>query len=505
MRTLLSTIILLMLAASAAAQTADRLYVLDCGHNSAPDQSRWSPGVNVGKPIEQSNTCALIRHGTQWLLWDTGYQDAIVDRPVDTPVGHATRARKLAAELAEVGVQPPDITFVAVSHTHPDHVGNVELFPAATLLIQKAEVDWAFAAGKPAPFRKDRPMKLLDGDLDVFGDGSVPSPVDARSHAGSPVAAGASRQDGLDRADRRRGTFQGQLGQRSRALDEHQRRADPRFACPARQNRRREEGGALDQPRPGDLREPQALSAILRLSHRNDVMRMIDQTSNDGISPAEEASLRAPIPTQIVSSDEYVPAPQTAQQREVEARLTEIGTALARRQGISRRRFFATAAGMAASYQVMNQVYGELFAVHPAEAADPEMAQARAQSLKDQLIFDDHVHFLRDDSAPAVGDVNRIGGLMWQRAQATKFGWNKDLVAREPTLADLKYDNFFKEIYLDSDTKMALLTNAPSDAASDWILPQDAVFAARDKVNREAGSKRLLAHYTLTPSQPGWL
>jgi predicted TIM-barrel fold metal-dependent hydrolase len=234
-------------------------------------------------------------------------------------------------------------------------------------------------------------------------------------------------------------------------------------------------------------------------------MRMIDQTSNDGISPAEEASLRAPIPTQIVSSDEYVPAPQTAQQREVEARLTEIGTALARRQGISRRRFFATAAGMAASYQVMNQVYGELFAVHPAEAADPEMAQARAQSLKDQLIFDDHVHFLRDDPAPAVGDVNRIGGLMWQRAQATKFGWNKDLVAREPTLADLKYDNFFKEIYLDSDTKMALLTNAPSEAASDWILPQDAVFAARDKVNREAGSKRLLAHYTLTPSQPGWL
>jgi N-acyl homoserine lactone hydrolase len=173
MRTLPSTVILLMLAASAAAQTADRLYVLDCGHNSAPDQSRWSPGVNVGKPIEQSNTCALIRHGTQWLLWDTGYQDAIVDRPVDTPVGHATRARKLAAELAEVGVQPPDITFVAVSHTHPDHVRNVELFPAATLLIQKAEVDWAFAAGKPAPFRKDRPMKLLDGDLDVFGDGSV--------------------------------------------------------------------------------------------------------------------------------------------------------------------------------------------------------------------------------------------------------------------------------------------------------------------------------------------
>jgi len=45
MRTLFTIAILLGLAASAAAQTADRLYVMDCGHNSAKDQSRWSPGV----------------------------------------------------------------------------------------------------------------------------------------------------------------------------------------------------------------------------------------------------------------------------------------------------------------------------------------------------------------------------------------------------------------------------------------------------------------------------
>jgi predicted TIM-barrel fold metal-dependent hydrolase len=234
-------------------------------------------------------------------------------------------------------------------------------------------------------------------------------------------------------------------------------------------------------------------------------MRVIGPEGVEGVTAAEEALLRAPIPTQIVSSDEYLPAPQTTQQREVEARLRELGSRLAARQGISRRRFFATAAGMAASYQVMNQVYGELFAVHPAEAADPELAQARAKGLADQTIFDAHVHFIRDDPSPAVSDASRIGGLMWQRSQVTKLGWNKDLVGREPTIADLKYDNFFKEIYLDSDTKVALLTNAPSDAPEDWLLPQDAVFAARDKVNREAGAKRLLAHYTLTPGQPGWL
>src|SRR5690349_9747597 len=173
MRTLLAISILLGLAVPAAAQTADRLYVMDCGHNSAKDQSRWSPGVNVGKPIELSDMCILIKHREQWLLWDTGYPDAVADRPVDTPVGHATRAKKPVAQLGELNLKPSDITLVAVSHTHGDHVGNVDLFPAATLLIQKAEVDWAFAEGKRPPFSKDRPIKPLSGDLDVFGDGSV--------------------------------------------------------------------------------------------------------------------------------------------------------------------------------------------------------------------------------------------------------------------------------------------------------------------------------------------
>jgi glyoxylase-like metal-dependent hydrolase (beta-lactamase superfamily II) len=146
---------------------------MDCGHKAALDQSRWTPGVNVGKPIELSDNCYLIRHGSQWLLWDTGYPDALAEKPVTSPVGTASRARTLAAQLAEIGVQPAAIQWVAVSHTHGDHVGNVDLFPQATLVIQKAELDFAFAAGKPAPFQRERPMRALDGDLDVFGDGSV--------------------------------------------------------------------------------------------------------------------------------------------------------------------------------------------------------------------------------------------------------------------------------------------------------------------------------------------
>src|SRR3954464_13761000 len=86
------------------AKPVARLYVMDCGHNAAADQSRWSPGVNVGKPIELSDNCYLIRHGSEWLLWDTGYPDAVAEKPTTTPVGTATRAKTLAAQLSEIGV-----------------------------------------------------------------------------------------------------------------------------------------------------------------------------------------------------------------------------------------------------------------------------------------------------------------------------------------------------------------------------------------------------------------
>ena len=60
-----------------SAKAAERLYVLDCGQGHATDQSRWSPGVNVGKPIDISVSCYLIRHGQEYFLWDTGISDEV--------------------------------------------------------------------------------------------------------------------------------------------------------------------------------------------------------------------------------------------------------------------------------------------------------------------------------------------------------------------------------------------------------------------------------------------
>ncbi len=71
-----------------------------------------------------------------------------------------------------LGVKPADIKYLAVSHTHPDHIGNVELFPQSMLLVQKAEYEWPNPLGV-GRFKPEHPVTKLEGDYDVFGDGSV--------------------------------------------------------------------------------------------------------------------------------------------------------------------------------------------------------------------------------------------------------------------------------------------------------------------------------------------
>ena len=226
-------------------------------------------------------------------------------------------------------------------------------------------------------------------------------------------------------------------------------------------------------------------------------MKFLTDEMISGLLPAELDSFPSPVPTQIVSSDEYLPVPQTEKQREVEARLIAMSDRLARRQGVSRRRFFQTAAGMAASFVALNQVFGPLFDVSEAEAATPDMADARANALSGQMVIDGHTHFLRDDT--------RLMGFVKAREAVGQWGWNKELSGKVQTIDDLKYGNYVKEIYMDSDTKVALLSNSPSDLPQDWFIPQEQVFKTRAMVNQQAGSRRMLAHFTITPGQPGWL
>lgn len=226
-------------------------------------------------------------------------------------------------------------------------------------------------------------------------------------------------------------------------------------------------------------------------------MGWLDPEELRQVLPAETAAFPAPIPTQSVSSDEFFPAPQTPQQGAFEARIKTYGATLARHQGLSRRAFFRTAAGMAAAFVAMNETYGALYNVSPAEAASPEMADERAKALSKQFIMDMHTHFLRDDT--------RLAGFVRAREAVGKAGWNPALVGKPQTLEDLKFANYVKEVFLDSDTKVACLSGSPSDVPEDWFLTNDMKAAARARVNGEAGTRRMLSHAIFTPGQPGWL
>lgn len=224
-------------------------------------------------------------------------------------------------------------------------------------------------------------------------------------------------------------------------------------------------------------------------------MRFLSDQDLSGTAPAELASAHTPIPTQIVSNGEFTPLPQTAAQRQVEARIGSLAEDLSARHGMSRREFLSSSAGMAAAFIAMNEVFGPLFDVNRAEAAQPGVADERARALASRLIIDCQTHFVRDDYTQP---------LLTNIAQFAKQHWNPQLEG-ENTLTRFKFQNYIKEVFLDSDTKVAMLSGTPTDEAELRFLTNDQIAAARDVVNRMAGSRRMLSHAIITPGSPGWL
>ena len=227
-------------------------------------------------------------------------------------------------------------------------------------------------------------------------------------------------------------------------------------------------------------------------------MRFLSNDEIAALARSEEVEPRTPLPVRMVSSEEYAPAGQTKKQREVQARLYARADETAPKLGMSRRRFFQTASGMAAGFAALNGAFGPMFEVAAAEASDLGLAQERSEALRDQFIMDMHTHFLRDDT--------RLTSFVRLRESVIQRGWNPQLSASgEQTIEHLKFDNYFKEIYLDSDTKIALISSAPSDIPEDWFLTNQQMAEARQWVNEQAGTTRMLAHAIMRPGAPGWL
>src|SRR5262245_2807081 len=215
------------------------------------------------------------------------------------------------------------------------------------------------------------------------------------------------------------------------------------------------------------------------------------------VAPADTAAFRSPVPTQVVSNGEYNPLPQTAKQRQVQARLVELADVYRKKMKVGQREFLKTASGMAAAFLAMNQVHGPLFAVSEAEAADADAAAERAARLSRQLIFDDQVHFVRDDyKHPTILDLGKFAAKHWNPKMLKEQGLE---------LGRYKFGNFVKEVFLDSDTKVGLLSGAPFDDPKMWLLSNDQMARTRELINRIAGSRRLLCHAVFTPGTDGWM
>ncbi|AKJ31679.1 hypothetical protein AAW51_4988 [Caldimonas brevitalea] len=167
-----------------------RLYTLDCGHAEFRDFSVGSDtGHYDGRPARLADPCFLIRHPQGWMLWDAG-MPATLPNAVTGGVepqhmlerlGFRIGAgRPLEEQLQALGLTPDDIRYVAFSHLHFDHVGNAALFRRATWVLQRSELAWAQASPAPASVVPELlstlpsvRQQLIDGDHDVFGDGSV--------------------------------------------------------------------------------------------------------------------------------------------------------------------------------------------------------------------------------------------------------------------------------------------------------------------------------------------
>ncbi len=198
-----------------------------------------------------------------------------------------------------------------------------------------------------------------------------------------------------------------------------------------------------------------------------------------------------PLPTQIVSNEEFVPPPQSREQKAVEARLAEISERSSRRLGIDRRRFLASACGTAAALIAFNEVFGPFYDVRAEETEDPKAFEEKWP--KDQFIFDIQTHHV-DISAKwyETDDGKKVANFL-------RMLRGRSAGVKDP-LEQLNRGHYVKELFGDSDTVMAVISGVPS---RDWDknpLPPDQMVATRKYVNDLAGSRRVLSHGLLRPN-----
>ncbi|MFN2387619.1 MAG: hypothetical protein ABR576_15285 [Thermoanaerobaculia bacterium] len=161
-----------------------------------------------------------------------------------------------------------------------------------------------------------------------------------------------------------------------------------------------------------------------------------------------------PVPARIVSNEEYDPPPQTPEQRRMEHLLLASADLHARRLGMDRRLFLRTSCGMAAAFAAMNSVFGPFFQVEAAELLEAEFGR-----LPKYFVFDVQTHHVDPRRNAPTADQRFLDYLLNVR----RFGgnWNPKLANREISIEELYRACYIKEVFLDSETAVAVVSGLP--------------------------------------------
>jgi uncharacterized protein len=199
-----------------------------------------------------------------------------------------------------------------------------------------------------------------------------------------------------------------------------------------------------------------------------------------------------PVPTQIVSNEEYDPPGQTREQRRVEAILLETADAAAKRLGIDRRVFLRSSCGMAAAFAAMNTVFGPFFRVEAAELVESE-----AGDKIRYFVFDVQTHHVDPRRNAPTPDQKFLEFLVGVREYGGN--WNPKLANRKITLDELYRLNYIKEVFLDSETAVAVVSGLPQMTPDTYLIRPDEMVKTRTWVNELTGSRRVISHGTMSP------
>jgi len=161
-----------------------RLYIFDCGVLKRGEPTAYGLTRSQVGSTDFSDPCYLVVHPRGTLLWDVGIipDDQITPGGVEQPVAKGINAatHTLRSQLKEIGYGPQQVTYLALSHGHADHVANANDYAGSTLLVQQAEWEFMFSDGQRkesffptySALQRSKTIKLR-GDHDVFGDGTV--------------------------------------------------------------------------------------------------------------------------------------------------------------------------------------------------------------------------------------------------------------------------------------------------------------------------------------------